>query len=93
MNPMNISSTTGRRPVAAEPTPAPMKADSVIGVSITRSRPNRSAKPLVTPRTPPQASKCSSLSLWGAPLTSSPNNTTFASRSISIARASLIASR
>ena len=34
---------------------APTKADSVIGVSMTRS-PNLPHRPLVTPRTPPQAS-------------------------------------
>ena len=38
MKSTNISSATGRRPVVAAPTAAPMNAASVIGVSSTRSR-------------------------------------------------------
>ena len=36
MKSMNINSATGRRPEAAAPTAAPMKAASEIGVSSTR---------------------------------------------------------
>ena len=39
---MNISSTTGLRPVAAAPTAAPTNAASEIGVSRMRSGPNSS---------------------------------------------------
>jgi hypothetical protein len=52
---MNINSATGRRPVAAAPAAIPMMADSVMGVSITRSEPNCVHSPLVTPSTPPKA--------------------------------------
>ena len=91
MKSTNISSATGRRPVAAAPAAAPMKALSVIGVSSTRSRPNSGIKPLVTPSTPPQAS-----SSPGAPIPpelSSPITMTVGSRRISWAKASLIAWR
>jgi hypothetical protein len=37
---MNMISTTGRRPAAAAPTARPTMADSEMGVSITRWRPN-----------------------------------------------------
>ena len=49
----NCSSTTGRSPHRAAPTPAPTIAISEIGVSRTRSRPNRSSRPVVTPNAPP----------------------------------------
>ena len=42
----NISSATGRSPVAAAPTPAPMNPASVIGVSSTRSSPELLHDPL-----------------------------------------------
>ena len=42
---IDISSTTGRRPATAAPTPAPTKAASDIGVSRTRSGPYFSSKP------------------------------------------------
>jgi len=79
------------RPEAPEsdaPNAAPMKADSLMGVSITRS-PNFSHKPFVTPRTPPQAS------ILPVPRRyprrpSSPISTMRESRSISCERASLI---
>ena len=45
MKSMNISSTTGRRPVAAAPTAAPRKPISLIGVSRTRSGPNACDQP------------------------------------------------
>jgi hypothetical protein len=51
---MNISSTTGFRPVAAAPTAAPTNADSEIGVSRTRSAPNSSYRPRVTAKMPPE---------------------------------------
>lgn len=44
-----ISSATGRSPVIAAPTAVPTMAGSEIGVSITRSAPNVSINPLVTP--------------------------------------------
>ena len=47
----------------AAPTPAPINPDSVMGVSRTRSRPNSWTNPLVTPNTPPQASRWSGSSL------------------------------
>ena len=49
-----ISSTTGRMPAMAAPTPRPMIAVSEIGVSRTRS-PNRSRRPRVSPKTLPPA--------------------------------------
>ena len=49
-----ISSTTGRIPAIAAPTPTPMTAVSEIGVSRTRS-PNRSRRPRVSPKTLPPA--------------------------------------
>src|ERR1700737_1727163 len=45
----NISSATGRRPVTAAPTAAPMKPISQIGVSMTRPGPNCWIRPLVAP--------------------------------------------
>jgi hypothetical protein len=90
MKSMNISSATGRSPLVAAPTAAPMKADSEIGVSSTRPG-NWWYRPLVTPSTPPQAS--SSPGLPAPPALSSPMTTTEGSRAISCASASLIASR
>ena len=49
-----ISSTTGRMPAIAAPTPRPTIALSEIGVSRTRS-PNRSCRPRVRPKTLPPA--------------------------------------
>ena len=46
-------SATGRLPVAAAPTATAAIASSEIGVSRTRSVPNSSTRPLVTPKTPP----------------------------------------
>src|SRR6266571_2093234 len=67
----NISSTMGRMPSTAAPTPRPMNAVSEMGVSITRSGPNLSSRPVVEPKIPPYLA------------TSSPSTTTPASRSIS----------
>ena len=91
MKSMNMSSATGRRPVVAAPTAAPMKPLSVMGVSRTRSRPKMGMSPLVTPKGPPQAS--SSPGAPSPPATSSPMMMTRASRSISWRSASLIAWR
>jgi hypothetical protein len=55
MKSTNMSSATGRSPDEAAPAAAPMNADSLIGVSRTRSG-NSGHSPLVTPSTPPQAS-------------------------------------
>lgn len=44
-----ITSTIGRMPPRAAPTPAPTKADSESGVSRTRSGPNSSRRPRLTP--------------------------------------------
>jgi hypothetical protein len=43
-----ISSTTGRVPVIAAPTPIPTIVFSEIGVSRTRASPNSSSRPAVT---------------------------------------------
>jgi len=45
---MLMISTTGRRPPKAAPMPAPAMAASEMGVSRTRSGPNRAKSPLVT---------------------------------------------
>jgi hypothetical protein len=47
------NSATGRKPSIADPTDIPMIVSSAIGVSITRSSPNRSRKPSVTLKAPP----------------------------------------
>lgn len=46
-------STIGRIPASAAPIPAPTKADSDRGVSRTRSGPNSSISPRLTPKQPP----------------------------------------
>src|ERR1700758_5538867 len=46
-------STTGRMPAIAAPMPAPTIAISEIGVLRTRSAPNSSSRPCVTPIEPP----------------------------------------
>ena len=74
-----ISSTTGRIPAIAAPTPRPMIAVSEIGVSRTRS-PNRSRRPRVSPKTLPPAP------------TSIPATKTRSSAASSASRASWIAS-
>jgi len=50
---MNCISATGRRPAYPMPTAAPTIADSLIGVSITRSHPNFSSSPSDTLNAPP----------------------------------------
>ncbi len=76
-----ISSTTGRSPAIAAPTPVPTIVFSEIGVSRTRFSPNSSSRPSVTLKAP-----------WKTP-TSSPMTNTDSSRRISSARASRRASR
>src|SRR5262245_37308820 len=90
MKSTNMSSATGRIPAVAAPIAAPMNADSEIGVSSTRPG-NLWYSPFVTPSTPPQASI--SPGDPSPPALSSPMTMTLSSRSISWARASLIASR
>jgi hypothetical protein len=48
-----MTSTIGRMPAMAAPTPAPTIAISEIGVLRTRSGPNSSSIPWVTPMEPP----------------------------------------
>ena len=78
---MVISSTTGRRPSIAEPTPMPTIVFSEIGVSRTRFSPNSSSRPAVTLNAP-----------WKTPM-SSPMRKTFSSSFISSRSAWLSASR
>ena len=76
-----ISSTTGRRPVIAAPTPTPTIVFSEIGVSRTRFSPNSSSRPWVTLNAPLKT-----------PM-SSPMISTRSSRCISSRSAALSASR
>src|SRR6188474_366318 len=76
----NMMSTIGRMPAMAAPTPSPVKPASEIGVSMMRSLPNSSTRPTSTLKVVP------------ASATSSPMRTTFGSRLISSAMASLMAS-
>ena len=48
-----MTSTTGRMPCIAAPMPVPTRAISEIGVFRTRSGPNSSSIPCVTPIEPP----------------------------------------
>src|SRR3954465_13527183 len=81
MKSANCISATGRYPRSEAPMLTPTIADSEIGVSTTRSSPNSSYSPCVTPKAPP----------YGP--TSSPRTKTFGSRRISSNSASRIASR
>ena len=76
-----ISSTTGRRPVIAAPTPTPTIVFSEIGVSRTRFSPKSSSRPWVTLKEPLKT-----------PM-SSPISSTRSSRSSSSRSAWLSASR
>ena len=87
---MNISSTTGRSPVAAAPTAVPSSPISLIGVSSTRSGPKVLISPLVVPMTPP-ISSTSSLSRAPPPATSSPMRITSGSLCMAMLSASLMA--
>jgi len=51
----NISSAIGRIPSTAAPIARPRNALSEIGVSMTRSGPNRSSSPVVEEKIPPYA--------------------------------------
>ena len=53
MKSMNCISATGRMPMYAAPIAAPMIAVSAIGVSMTRSAPNRVNSPSVALKAPP----------------------------------------
>ena len=55
----NMISTMGRSPVMAPPMATPMMASSEMGVSRTRSGPNRSNRPVVALNTPPAAATSS----------------------------------
>src|SRR5579862_591064 len=74
-------STTGRIPCIAAPIPAPTIAISEIGVLRTRSAPNSSSRPCVTPIEPPISAM------------SSPIRKTSSSARIAVASVSRIASR
>ena len=74
-----ISSATGRSPVSAAPMAAPMMAVSTIGVFRTRSGPNSSSRPRVSPKIFPNSA------------TSSPQISTFSSLCISSRRAAVMA--
>ena len=76
-----ISSTTGRSPTIAAPTPIPTIVFSEIGVSRTRFSPNSSSRPFVTLNAP-----------WKTPM-SSPMRKTDSSSCISSRSASFSASR
>ena len=76
-----ISSTTGRSPLIAAPTPMPTMVFSEIGVSRTRFSPNSSSSPAVTLKAP-----------LNTPM-SSPSSSTRSSRRISSRSAWLSASR
>src|SRR3954454_11225263 len=76
----NMMSTMGRMPAMAAPTPSPLNPASEIGVSMMRSLPNSSTRPVST------------LNVVPASATSSPMRMTLGSRRISSAIASLMAS-
>src|SRR5262245_52303679 len=76
----NMMSTIGRMPVIAAPTPRPVKPASEIGVSMIRSLPNSSTRPVST------------LNVVPASAISLPMRITFGSRCISSVIVSLIVS-
>ena len=82
MKSANMISATGRRPASAAPAAAPTIADSEMGVSSTRPSPNFGSSPLVTPKIPPDASRCPDVPP-APPDTSSPSTITRSSRAIS----------
>ncbi len=79
MKSTNCISRTGRIPWIASPTPAPTMRVSEMGVSTTRSEPNRSSSPSLALNAPPRIP------------TSSPRSITVSSLSISSCIAWLIA--
>src|SRR6266851_3317571 len=80
------SSTTGRQPTSAAPTPAPACAASEIGASITRCGPNRSSSPVVTWKSPP---------IWAmsSPITNTPGSRSISSCSASFSASDMFSSR
>src|ERR1700761_592232 len=86
---VNMMSTHGRYPSAANPAASPRKPASEIGVSRTRPGPNWRIRRRVIPNGPPQASTKPSSARPGAPATSSPRTMTDGSRAISWRSASL----
>ena len=78
MKSMNMISSTGRSPDCAAPIATPVIAASLIGVLITRSAPNSSARPAVAVYGPPSA-------------TSSPSTNTRSSARIAAASVEVIA--
>ena len=80
------SSTTGRQPTSAAPTPAPACAASEIGASITRGGPKRSSSPSVTWKRPPSAAMSS-------PITNTPGSRSISSRSASLSAWAIVSSR
>src|SRR3954452_13372367 len=78
MKSTNMISSTGRRPDCAAPIATPVIAASLIGVLITRLRPNSSARPAVAVYGPPSA-------------TSSPSTKTRSSARIASASVDVIA--
>jgi hypothetical protein len=77
-----MNSATGRAPAIAAPAASAAIASSEMGVSRTRSAPNSSTRPRVTPKTPPPPQTA----------TSSPITNTRESRRISSRSASFSAS-
>src|SRR2546428_1785839 len=83
----------GRRPSIDAPSAAPMKPDSLIGVSMIRPRPNSATSPFVAPRDPPIPAALSNSGMPAPPARLSPMWKTFGSLRISCFSVSLIASR
>ena len=73
---MNMISSTGRLPDWAAPIETPQIAASLIGVLITRSVPNSSARPAVTVYGPPSATS--------SPITSTSSSARIASASVAL---------
>ncbi len=71
-----MTSTTGRMPCIAAPIPAPTIAISEIGVLRTRSGPNSSSIPAVTPIEPP-------ISAMSSPITKTSSSSRIACESAS----------
>ena len=59
-------STTGRRPVSAMPTAAPMIVASEIGVSMIRAAPNSCCSPWYWPKMPPRPTSSPSATTRGS---------------------------
>ena len=72
-----ISSTTGRSPLIAAPTPTPTIVFSEIGVSRTRRSPNSSSRPAVTLNAPPNTPMSSPISITRSSRASSSRSAAF----------------